>query len=44
MKENTLFTLYKLGNAELKNLIVMSPMTRSQATGIIPDNIIAKYY
>jgi N-ethylmaleimide reductase len=44
MKNYKLFTNYKLGNIELKNRIVMSPMTRSRATGNIPNELIAEYY
>jgi N-ethylmaleimide reductase len=44
MKNYKLFTSYKLGNAELKNRIVMSPMTRSRATGNIPNDLMAEYY
>lgn len=44
MKELKVFTSYRLGKAELKNRIVMSPMTRSRAIGNIPNDLIAKYY
>ena len=44
MKHNKLFTSYKLGILELKNRIVMAPMTRSRAIGNIPNDLIAKYY
>ena len=44
MRENILFEPYKLGNIELKNRIVMSPMTRSRAIGNIPNDLMAKYY
>jgi N-ethylmaleimide reductase len=44
MKELKVFTSYRLGKAELKNHIVMSPMTRSRAIGNIPNDLIAKYY
>lgn len=39
-----LFNTYKLGNLELKNRIVMAPMTRSRAIGNIPNDIMATYY
>ncbi|MEI6436461.1 MAG: alkene reductase [Bacteroidota bacterium] len=39
-----LFTPYKLGNIELKNRVVMAPMTRCRAIGNIPNDLIAKYY
>jgi len=39
-----LFTPYKLGNLELKNRVVMSPMTRSRAIGNIPNDLMATYY
>jgi N-ethylmaleimide reductase len=44
MKEYKLLTSYKLGKAELKNRVVMSPMTRSRAIGNIPNELIAEYY
>jgi N-ethylmaleimide reductase len=44
MKELKVLNAYKLGNIELKNRIVMSPMTRSRAIGNIPNDLIAKYY
>ena len=44
MKEYKLFSSYKLGPAELKNRVVMSPMTRSRATGNIPNDLMAEYY
>jgi N-ethylmaleimide reductase len=34
----------KLGALELKNHVVMAPMTRSRATGNIPNDLIAEYY
>jgi len=40
-----LFEPYKLGNIELKNRIVMAPMTRSRAvTNNSPNELIAQYY
>ena len=44
MKEYKLFAPVKLGNIELKNHIVMSPMTRSRAIGNIPNELMAEYY
>ncbi len=40
----TSLTPYLLGKAELKNRIVMAPMTRSRAINNIPNNLIAEYY
>ncbi len=39
-----LFSKYQLGNIELKNRIVMSPMTRSRAIDNIPNEIMTQYY
>jgi N-ethylmaleimide reductase len=39
-----LFTPFKLGRIELKNRIVMSPMTRSRAIGNVPNEAMARYY
>lgn len=39
-----LFTPYKLGNIELKNRIVMSPMTRNRAIDNVPNDLMAEYY
>jgi N-ethylmaleimide reductase len=44
MNDNKLFTAYKLGPIDLKNRIVMSPMTRSRAIGNIPNNLMEEYY
>jgi len=44
MKDYKLFTPIQLGNIELKNRIVMSPMTRSRAIGNIPNELMAEYY
>jgi N-ethylmaleimide reductase len=41
---NILFTPPTLGNLQLKSRVVMSPMTRSRATGNIPNELMAKYY
>lgn len=37
-------TPYRLGNIELKNHIVMAPMTRSRALGNVPNDLMAEYY
>ncbi len=39
-----LFSPYTLGNIKLANRIVMAPMTRSRATGNIPNSLMATYY
>jgi N-ethylmaleimide reductase len=39
-----LFSPYKFGNIELKNRVVMAPMTRSRAIGNVPNDLIAEYY
>jgi len=44
MTSTLLFNPYKLGNVELKNRIVMSPMTRSRAIDNIPNELMANYY
>ena len=44
MKEYKLLTSYNLGEVELKNHVVMSPMTRSRAIGNIPNDLMAIYY
>jgi len=41
---NTLFTPVTLGKLQLKNRIVMAPMTRSRATGNVPNELMEKYY
>jgi len=44
MKNAKLLSPYKLGNIELKNRIVMAPMTRSRAIGNIPNKLMSEYY
>ncbi len=44
MQISKLFTKYTLGDIELKNRIVMAPMTRCRAIGNIPNELIAEYY
>ena len=39
-----LFDTYKLGTLELKNRVVMAPMTRSRAINNIPNKLMAEYY
>jgi N-ethylmaleimide reductase len=39
-----LFSKTKLGNIELKNAIVMAPMTRCRAINNIPNDLMATYY
>jgi N-ethylmaleimide reductase len=44
MEQKKLFSTYLLGKTELKNRVVMAPMTRSRAIGNIPNELIATYY
>src|ERR1035437_2469418 len=44
MKNTKLMSPYRLGHIELKNRIVMAPMTRSRAIGNIPNQLMADYY
>jgi len=44
MNQNKLFSPHKLGSIELKNRIVMAPMTRSRAIGNIPNDLMSTYY
>jgi len=44
MSTSELFSKYTLGDIELKNRIVMAPMTRCRAIGNIPNELIATYY
>ena len=39
-----LFSKYNLANLELKNRIVMAPMTRSRAINNIPNDLMVEYY
>ncbi len=39
-----IFSKYKLGEIELKNRIVMAPMTRSRAIDNMPNDLMAIYY
>jgi N-ethylmaleimide reductase len=44
MSTKKLFTAYTLGKTNLKNRIVMAPMTRSRAINNVPNELIASYY
>jgi N-ethylmaleimide reductase len=44
MKDYRLFAPHKLGAIEVKNSIVMSPMTRCRAIGNVPNELMAEYY
>ena len=44
MKSYKLFTPAKTGLAELKNRIVMAPMTRCRAIGNVPNELMTEYY
>lgn len=44
MKEYKLFTPEKVGDTEVKNRVVMSPMTRCRAIGNVPNKLMADYY
>lgn len=44
MSEYKLFSPYNTGIIELKNRVVMSPMTRSRAIGNMPNQLMATYY
>jgi N-ethylmaleimide reductase len=39
-----LFSPFRLGSQELRNRIVMAPMTRSRAIGSLPNDLMATYY
>ena len=39
-----LFDKYTLGNIDLKNRIVMAPLTRSRAIDNVPNELMAKYF
>jgi len=41
---NPLFTPTQLGRIEVKNRVVMSPMTRSRALANVPNELMATYY
>ncbi|MBW8326709.1 MAG: alkene reductase [Prolixibacteraceae bacterium] len=44
MKAYKLFTPEKVGSIEVKNRIVMAPMTRCRAIGNVPNDLMADYY
>ena len=44
MKDPILWSSYEIGSTELKNRIVMAPMTRSRAIDNIPNQLMAEYY
>jgi N-ethylmaleimide reductase len=44
MNTMKLFESFKLGSVELKNRIVMAPMTRSRAVGNLANTMVAEYY
>lgn len=44
MQEFKLFTPLQIGTVEVKNRIVMAPMTRCRAIGNIPNELMAEYY
>ncbi|HEX7412873.1 MAG TPA: alkene reductase [Bacteroidia bacterium] len=44
MKESKLFSPARVGSIELKNHIIMAPMTRSRAIGNIPNDLMRDYY
>ena len=39
-----LYTPTTLGDLELKNRVVMAPMTRNRAPGNVPNDLMATYY
>jgi N-ethylmaleimide reductase len=39
-----LFSPWQLGDIELKNRVVLAPLTRSRAVGNIPNELMAEYY
>ena len=44
VKNDGLLSPYKLGNIEMRNRVVMAPMTRSRAIGNIPNTLMAEFY
>ena len=44
MKEIKLFTQAEIGSVEVKNRIVMAPMTRCRAISNLPNELMAEYY
>jgi N-ethylmaleimide reductase len=43
-EKSPLFGEYKLGSIQLKNRVVMAPMTRSRSIHNIPGDLVAQYY
>lgn len=44
MKTYKLFTSYKVGSVQIKNRMVMAPLTRCRAIDNIPNDLMATYY
>ena len=44
MNKHKLFTPEKVGSIEVKNRVVMAPMTRCRAIGNVPNDLMAEYY
>ena len=44
MKADKIFTPGKVGSLEVRNRIVMAPMTRCRAVGNVPNELMAEYY
>ena len=44
MNNAKLLSPYTMGGIELKNRVVMAPMTRSRAIGNVPNQLMAQYY
>ncbi len=44
MTEPLLFSPFRLGNLELKNRVVMSPLTRNRSIGNVPGDLVVTYY
>ncbi len=44
MQEKNIFQPYKVGSLEIKNRIVMAPMTRCRAIGNVPNDLMVEYY
>lgn len=44
MNQTSLFERYRLGDLNLKNRIVMAPMTRAKSPNGVPTNEVASYY
>jgi N-ethylmaleimide reductase len=44
VSDSLLFSPYRLGALELKNRVVMAPMTRNRSLGNVPGPLVASYY